>query len=64
MLQRNVSRQAINDKGRGRSVEFVMPGLDRASTSFSPQSNEDVDGRDIWREDALRAFGPAMTESG
>jgi hypothetical protein len=28
MLQRNVSRQAINDKGRGRSVEFVMPGLD------------------------------------
>jgi hypothetical protein len=26
-------------------------------------ASKDVDGQDIQREDALRAFGPAMTES-
>ena len=37
------------------------PALCRASTSLHVDANEDVDGRDILSEDALRAFDPAMT---
>jgi len=36
---------------------IVMPGLVPGIHVYTlPSDSEDVDGRDIWREDALRAF--------
>jgi hypothetical protein len=35
---------------------LVMPGLVPGIHVFFPSSKKDVDGRDIKREDALRAF--------
>ena len=42
---------------------FVMPGLVPGIHVLIVPDKKDVDGRDIQREDALRAFAPAMTES-
>jgi hypothetical protein len=47
----------------GSLAKLVMPGLVPGINFFDCQIKKDVDGRDIQREDALRAFGPAMTES-
>ena len=38
-----------------------MPGLVPGIHVFPRGDANDVDGRDVWREDALRAFCPAMT---
>ncbi|MBU6456606.1 MAG: hypothetical protein KGK16_02325 [Bradyrhizobium sp.] len=40
----------------------VMPGLAPGIHVFSASTKKDVGGRDIDGEDALRAFGPAMTQ--
>jgi hypothetical protein len=33
-----------------------MPGLVPGIYVFKSRDGEDVDGRDVWQEDALRAF--------
>jgi hypothetical protein len=35
-------------------LKFVMPGLSPGHPR--PSSRQGMDGRDVWREDALRAF--------
>ena len=42
-------------------IFLVMPGLVPGIHVLAATKKEDVDGRDIYGEDALRAFGPAMT---
>jgi hypothetical protein len=41
-----------------------MPGLVPGIHVLLYFSKEGVDGRDIQREDALRPFGPVMTNAG
>jgi hypothetical protein len=38
---------------------FVMPGLVPAIHVYKTSAQQDVDARDVWREDALRAFARA-----
>ena len=64
MIRPGRSRDAGEYFDAGRSiihanplVVIVMPGLVPGIHVYTlPSDSEDVDGRDIWREDTLRAF--------